>query len=410
MKPYTSVREIKVGLAFDTIPIPVGRLAIHENTIYFEYLSSFLQNGFDLSPLRLPRQSGVFAFSPTIFEGLAGVFNDSLPDGWGRLLIDRYLRSQSFLPEALTPLDRLTFVGSGGMGALVYEPDQGTDESPSSIHLDALAEQTREVLNGRADAVLQELIDLNGSSAGARPKAMIGLDADRKKVIHGVHELPAGFQHWLVKFANIQDGEDAGAVEFAYSAMAKSAGIDVPDIHLFASAREAGHFSIRRFDRDGRRRFHVHTASGLLHSDFRFPALDYEDLAALTGKLTRDIRETEKMYRLAVFNVLAHNRDDHGKNFTFILNDLGEWKLAPAYDLTYSNGPRGEQSTTVMGEGRNPGTVHLTKLGRALGFTPSTIHSVIDQTQTALSQWRSLANESGVSRAQINLIAKQIGM
>ena len=137
--------------------------------------------------------------------------------------------------------------------------------------------------------------------------------------------------------------------------MATRSGIAIPETHLFPAKKSAGYFATKRFDRDCPKSLHMHTVCGLLHSDFRSPSLDYQDLIELTTLLTRDVRETEKMFRLAVFNVLAHNRDDHSKNFSFLMNEVGEWQLSPAYDLTFSSGPGGEQSTMVIGEGKTPG-------------------------------------------------------
>jgi serine/threonine-protein kinase HipA len=255
---------------------------------------------------------------------------------------------------------------------------------------------------------LQDLLALNGSSAGARPKALIGLNNDRKNIIHGIHDLPDGYTPWIVKFSNTQDSADSGAIEYVYALMAKKAGISMPDVHLFSAKKSAGYFAVKRFDRNGKQRFHMHTACGLLYSDFRVPSLDYEDLIALTSALTRDAREIEKLYQLAVFNVLAHNRDDHSKNFSFLMNQKGEWKLSPAYDLTFSSGPRGEQSTMVVGEGRNPSVDHLVKLGQKAKIAKTRIVEIIDQTQTALANWEILAKEYGVSADNIRLIGKLI--
>ncbi|MDT8428418.1 MAG: type II toxin-antitoxin system HipA family toxin [Pseudomonadales bacterium] len=409
MSKPLSVMELKVGLNFGAGVQSVGRMAIRERKIYFEYDGTFIKSGLEISPFHLPLKSGLVSFDPQPFEGLAGVFNDSLPDGWGRLLFDRLLRSKGVLPADISPLERLAHAGHFGMGALVYEPDLSTQQSGDEvISLDKFAEQARQVLEGAADEVLNELLALNGSSAGARPKALIGLDSTRQRIIHGVHDMAGGYVPWIVKFANSQDAADAGAVEYVYALMAKEAGIAMPDVHLFPAAQSAGYFAVKRFDRDGERRFHMHTACGLLHSDFRTPALDYEDLIALSSQLTRDIREVEKMYRLAVFNVLAHNRDDHSKNFSFLMGPEGQWHLSPAYDLTFSSGPQGEQSTMVMGEGRNPGIAHLIKLGEAAKIARPRISEIIEQTQTALAGWPVLAKEHGVSAANISLIAALI--
>lgn len=408
MSQIKAVKEIKIGINFGDSVIPVGRLALRERTIYFEYSRKFIERKLEISPLRLPLKPGVSSFDNYLFEGLPGVFNDSLPDGWGRLLFDRLARAQGILPSEFTALDRLAHIGTHGMGALVFEPDQSADELHALISLDNLAEQAQDVLDGTSDDVLQELLSLNGSSAGAKPKALIATDQERKYIIHGASDLPARYTPWLVKFANSQDGLDAGAIEYVYALMAIEAGINMPDVHLFSAQKGAGYFAIKRFDIDGDKRYHMHTACGLLHSDFRIPSLDYEDLIALTGMVTRDVREVEKMYKLAVFNVLAHNRDDHAKNFSFLMDEKGQWNLSPAYDLTFSSGPRGEQSTMVMGEGRNPKVEDLIKLGEEAKITKALIFKIIEQTQASLAKWPELAKCYGVSPTNINLIGKKI--
>jgi serine/threonine-protein kinase HipA len=190
--------------------------------------------------------------------------------------------------------------------------------------------------------------------------------------------------------------------------MAKNAGIEMPDVHLFSAQKGAGYFAVKRFDREGKKRYHMHTACGLLHSDFRSPSLDYEDLITLTSTLTRDTREVEKMYRLAVFNILAHNRDDHAKNFSFLMDEQGVWKLSPAYDLTFSFGPNGEQSTMVMGEGKNPCTAHLVKLGLSANISQTTIDVIIEQTKEVLRHWSKHAQNYGVSASNIKLIGGKL--
>jgi len=408
MKALPSVTAIHVGLNFGNDRIPVGRLVMNERTIYFAYESSFIQRGLEISPFMLPLKSGVSSFSNSLFEGLPGVFNDSLPDGWGRLLFDRFVQSKGRLPSEITPLDRLASVGSQGLGALVYEPEFAMDLPDASLNLDRVAYQVEEILKGTSSEVLQELLILNGSSSGASPKALIGVSENYATIVHGKSEAREGFEPWLVKFPNSQDGLDAGSIEYVYALMAKEAGVQMPEVHLFPAKRGPGYFACKRFDRDGDRRFHMHTACGLLHADFRAPSLDYQDLLALTSMLTRDIREVERMYRLAVFNVLAHNRDDHSKNFSFLMDAKGTWRLSPAYDLTFSHGPGGEQSTMVMGEGRKAGVEPLVKLGLEAKLTKSHITKIIDQTRAALSSWSSLAMQYGVSQEKIGLIAKRM--
>lgn len=404
----TSIKVLKVGLDFGEGIQPVGRLAILDGIIYFEYDNAFLEKRLEISPIKLPLQRGVIKLPITPFEGLAGVFNDSLPDGWGRLLFDRMLRAEGILPNEVTALDRLAYVGLNGMGALVYEPDESPNHCDEKINLDVLASQTKQVLEGDFGEVINELLALNGSSAGARPKAMIGLDAERKNISHGGGDLKEGFEHWMVKFPNTQDGNDSGAIEYVYSLMAENAGLEMPATHLFPAQKGSGYFAVKRFDRDKNRRFHMHTVSGLMHSNFRLPSHDYEDLLALTNVLTKDVREVEKMFRLAVFNVMAHNRDDHAKNFSFMMDEFGEWKLSPAYDLTFSNGPGGEQSTMVMGEGRNITKKHLEKLGLEAKLSKELINEVIRKTSNSLNNWKMLAKVYGVDKGNVDLIESRI--
>jgi serine/threonine-protein kinase HipA len=402
------VNHIRVGLQLESDVITVGRLLLHDKTIYFEYDASFIHKGLNISPLKCPLTPGLKTFEKHLFDGLPGVFNDSLPDGWGRLLFDRHARAKGIIPEGITPLDRLTQVGRHGIGALVYEPDYTDGHNFDIVDLDAIAGDVEQVLLGEAVDVLQELIRLNGSSAGARPKAMIGVDHNKQKIVYGTQKLENEFAYWIVKFPNMNDGNDAGLIEYVYALMAKDAGINMEEIHLFHTQRLAHYFATKRFDRDQSKRLHVHTVCGLLHTDFRTPNLDYENLLALTMGLTKDIKEVEKMYRLAVFNVLSHNRDDHAKNFSFLMNELGQWTLSPAYDLTFSSGPGGEQSMTVTGEGRNPNISHLRALGGKAGFNHVMIDNIIERTKYALSQWESLSKEYGVLKDNINFIASKL--
>jgi len=401
---------ISITLNFDEKPIPVGRLAIQNNHIYFEYLPAFLKTNLLISPFKLPLKPGVQSFSNELFDGLPGVFNDSLPDGWGRLLLDRLLRGHGLAPAQLSPLDRLAYVGPFGMGALVYEPHYKlTPTENIPLNLDQLATYAHEILEGDSNDVLDELLALNGSSAGARPKALIGVNEKRNSIIHGAHDLPEEYTHWIVKFTNSLENIDSGAIEFVYSQMAKNAGVKISEAYLFPAKKGPGYFATKRFDRDKNKRLHLHSACGLLHSNFRTPSLDYEDLIKATMVLTKDIREAKNMFRLAVFNVLAHNRDDHSKNISFLMDESGKWALAPAYDLTFSFGPGGEQSTMVMGEGKNPSEKHLIQLGQAVGFDLTEINAIIKQTLAALSKWNILAKNAGVSKTNIKEIEKVIG-
>ena len=384
----------------------VGRLAFRDRRILFEYDVAFLSSGIDISPVKLPLRPGVFAADTTIFDGLFGVFNDSLPDGWGRLLLDRAVEKHGIRRGQLNPLDRLAYVGRNGMGALSYEPEQGFDVTEDApLALDKIAAETSSVLEGEEESVLEELFRLNGSSSGARPKIVAQVSADRKRILHGGQQLRPGFAHWMIKFPSSQDAKDIGAIEYAYSRMAKDAGIEMPGTHLFRT-RRSRYFGTQRFDREGDARIHMHSLSGLIHADHRSPSLDYEMVLRVAMALTRNVKEAEKVYALACFNVLAHNRDDHAKNFSFLLNDRNEWVFAPAYDLVFSDGPGGEQSMLVLGEGKNPGAVQLQALGKRHGIRNAS--EILEKVKAAVASWPRYADEAEMSRKSTREIAARI--
>jgi serine/threonine-protein kinase HipA len=294
----------------------VGRLAVRQRQILFEYDPAFIASGIEISPLKLSLRPGVFTSPHAIFDGLYGVFNDSLPDGWGRLLLDRTVEKHGIRRGQLTPLDRLAYVGRNGMGALSYEPDlsrHSDDDTP--LALDRLAEESAIMLAGESEEVFEELLRFSGSSAGARPKIVAQVSNDKTRIVHGPAQLKRGFEHWMIKFASLQDPRDIGAIEYAYSLMARDAGVDMPETHLFRT-RKRRYFGAKRFDRQGDGRIHMHSLSGLIHADHHNPSLDYNLLLRVVLVLTKNIVEVEKAYALACFNVLAHNRDDHAKNFS----------------------------------------------------------------------------------------------
>ncbi len=366
----------------------VGRLLLKNKKIFFEYSPEFLKLNLELSPFKLPLKTGVISNDDRTFDGLFGVFNDSLPDGWGRLLLDRKLMSLGLNPASLSPLDRLCFVGSHGMGALSYEPEN--PQTMSTIHrdLDEVDYEIQSVQEESGNQYLDDLLALGGSSAGARPKILMRIeDGD-----------------WLIKFRSSFDPKDIGCIEYAYHLMAIEAKLDVPEAKLFPSKKGAGFFGVKRFDRNNGKSIHMHTMAGLLHADHREPALDYETIMKTTLYLTRDVRECEKQFRNAVFNVLSHNRDDHAKNFSFLMNDQGTWKVSPAYDLTFSSGLQGEHSTMVMGEGKKPTQDHLLKLAAVGEIKKTTATEIVAQVFSAVNQWEHFAERAGVSKLQMKSI------
>lgn len=386
--------EIDIG---DTTQ-SVGRLAWQRGRSYFEYAPSFLRSGRSISPLKLPLEPRVFAGELEPFDGLHGVFNDSLPDGWGRLLLDRALARRGILSSALTPLDRLAYVGSRGLGALRYRPEHDQERSRLAVDLDALAAQIRTVVDGDSETVLDHLLDLGGSSGGARPKVLVGVSGNKKRILAGVDSLPPGHAHWLVKFRSSSDPPDVGAIEYAYSEMARSAGIDLPPTHLFPARKGAGYFGAQRFDRRGSTRVHVHSVCGLLHADHRVPSIGYEALLNATRLVTRNQVEVDKMFRRMVFNVFAHNRDDHTKNHAFLMENDGEWRCSPAYDVTFSSGLGGEHTLDIDGEGRQPGIVNISAVAQRVGVQDKTVREYVEQVKEAVNRWPEFAAAASVSQ------------
>ena len=362
----------------------VGLLYENAGRVFFEYSPDFLQSGIALSPFKLPLKPGVFEDEKRTFDGLFGLFNDSLPDGWGCLLLDRKLRKRGLSYDSITPLSRLSMIGRNPMGALEYEPADEAAEEVGNVELDSLSGEVDKILAGNNSDVLDELLKLNGSSGGARPKIVAYVSDDRQKIIHGGANPPAGFTPWIIKFTERHDKLNSGETEYRYSLAAKEAGIDMPPTHLFPSKNGGGYFGVQRFDRTPQGKVHVHTACGLLHASHRFSCLDYENLLKLTLVLTRDITQAEEMVRRMVFNVKSGNRDDHSKNFSFLLNKNFEWRLAPAYDLTPSAGINGEQTAMVNGKGRNITDDDLIAAAKVADIPASAVRSIINTVESAL--------------------------
>lgn len=383
--------------------IKVGRLAYENRTIYFEYDDIFINTGINLSPYKLPLKSGVQVCEDKLFDGLFGVFADSLPDGWGRLLIDRHLMSQGIDFKSITPLDRLMMIGSFGTGALSYEPVIETSNSNDKIDLDLLANSSLEILKGVNADNIEMLIANNGSSAGARPKIMVQINEANQ--ISGANQtLQNGFEHYMVKFASSTDEKDIGKLEYAYSMMAKDAGISMSETKLL-HAKDNSYFAIKRFDRDKENRIHMHSLAAMVHSDFRIPTVDYDDIFTLTLDLTKDVNEVEKAYKLAVFNLLTHNRDDHAKNFSYILDSNNNWKFSPAYDLTFSYGPGGEHSTTYMSVGKNPSKKELLELAKKHSIKKG--DDILEHIHTIVQNFKSYASNADVNKTYANAVFKQ---
>lgn len=337
----------------------VGRLAITPDSLCaFEYDAAYIQNGISISPFYLPLQSGVFIAKRDPFAGNFGVFNDSLPDGWGNLLLDRYLTEKGINVNRLSTLQRLSLIGTTGRGALEYLPDNSVVTSDNFIELNKLASDAEQILNSNyTGGSLDLLYQYGGSSGGARPKVFIKIGDDE----------------WLVKFKASVDPDNIGEIEYRYSLLAKECGIVMPETRLF----EGKYFGVKRFDRIGNSKFHIISAAGLLNADYRIPSLDYTVLMAACLKLTRNMEEVYKLFRLMVFNVLVKNRDDHAKNFSFMLKE-NEWLLSPGYDLLPSIGFNGYHTTTVNGQGE-PSLSDMMAVAERIGLDKRAVKKIVDE-------------------------------
>lgn len=339
----------------------------------FAYDPEWLSNGFSISPFSLPLREEPFIAKQEPFDGLFGVFADSLPDGWGRLLLDRLLLKNKINPHSVGNLERLAIVGASGMGALSYEPEYNISKKSGFADLDKLAEECSLILSSEYNDNIDELFSLGGSSGGARPKILIEVDGE----------------DWIIKFPASMDKPDIGLQEYKYSLCARKCGISMSETHLFPSARCEGYFDTKRFDRvktsEGEKRIHMVSVSALLETSHRIPNLDYIILGKLTLTLTKDYQELEKLFRLMCFNVFAHNRDDHSKNFSFIYSDdEKKWLLSPAYDLTYSYSIGGEHATTVAGNGKNPGMKDILEVAKKLGMNLKLAEDIAQQVKVCV--------------------------
>ena len=339
--------------------VKVGRIALTPDTLCaFEYAPGWLESGVSVSPFHLPLKSEVFVAKRTPFKGGFGVFDDSLPDGWGHLILDRYLKSKGIAPDKLTILQRLALVGSCGRGALEYRPDLSVSPADEIAGFDHLAAETQKILTTEYDGdSLDALYKYGGSSGGARPKVFVKIDG----------------KEWLVKFKATGDPENIGQIEYEYSLLAKECGISMSATRLF----EGKYFGVERFDRTPAGKIHTASAAGLLHADYRIPCLDYLELLKLCHILTKDIEEVYALFRLMAFNVAIGNRDDHAKNFSFQLTDK-KWKLSPAYDLLPSSGFNGFHTTTVNNNGE-PSINDMMTVAEKVGLNKQRANEIIQR-------------------------------
>ena len=383
--------------------VSVGRLAQNAQGIFFSYTPDYFSRFGNLSPFRLYADARLQKAQKEPHGGLHGVFADSLPDGWGLLLQDRWFRRQGMSLSQITPMDRLALVGANGLGALQYTKalDIHSDEASSELAVLGLAAQ--KVFAGEDHVRLDQLLQV-GSSGGARPKAQIYTSDDHFQSIRLRPE--PGDIGWIVKFTTerTQLAHEEGLCEAAMLTLAAEAGLDPVDWRLVDAESQTGAtqwLAVRRFDQtaDGVGRLHMASAAGLLDVDFRLPSLDYADLIPWVRQLCQSPATAQRMFRRALFNVLIKNQDDHAKNISFLQNDAGRWDLSPAYDLTFSPHPFDEHATAFQGYGARPPVEVIDQLGERAAFpTPKKARAVMRELIEVVIRFEDVAQELGISR------------
>ncbi|PKG37509.1 type II toxin-antitoxin system HipA family toxin [Psychromonas sp. Urea-02u-13] len=417
---YQRVSKLEVFRKLsDATNVAVGTLAQNSQGTFFQYKRDYLQQFNNLSPFNLSFDSSLQLAPRRPHAGLHGAFSDSLPDGWGLLLMGRVFRQKGILPTQITAMDRLSFVGRGGMGALSYLPvselKQNSKQQPLSIS--QLGLQAQALFDGQTSEVLQALINA-GSSGGARPKAQLYLN--HKNDFCSIEPIDDG-EAFLVKFTSSQLalGHDEGVCEAAYLSMAKQANIDVPEWRLLDAPHTSGArqwLAVKRFDlvknRNGEEgRLHMHSASGLLDADYKMPSLDYEDLIKVSSLICRSPAVGQAMFRRMVFNLFALNQDDHSKNWAFLQQDSGQWQLAPFYDVTFSPSSYGEHATAFCGFGNKPSLKAMQKLAIQANFSNwGQARIVLEEVVEAIHSFKSIANDLPMPGDIAKLIIKQLNI
>lgn len=402
----------------------IGAVALEEGreVAAFQYDPAFAGSGIELSPLTMPLSTQVYEFPAlprTTFHGLPGLLADSLPDKFGNALIDAWLATQGRTPQSFNAVERLCYTGTRGMGALEFAPMIGPrPRRASKIEVDALVRLAGEVLTHRSDLqghfhaagkehALRDILTVGTSAGGARAKAVIAWNRVTDEVRSGQIAAGAGFEYWLLKFDGVAGNKDKeledpkgyGAIEYAYHLMARAAGIAMSECRLLEENGRR-HFMTRRFDRlPGGEKLHMQSLGALAHFDFnQAGAHAYEQALLAIRQLRLPMAAVEEQFRRMVFNIVGRNQDDHVKNIAFLMNQQGEWSLAPAFDVTYSYNPAGSWTATHQ----------MTLNGKRDGFTRADFEAcaksalmkrgraaaIIEEVQAAVKRWPEFAAEA----------------
>jgi serine/threonine-protein kinase HipA len=400
----------------------------------FEFDPAFLSNKWDIAPLKMPTEGAsgrVFSFDELrdtqTFKGLPGLLADVLPDKYGNTLINAWLARNGRPENSLNPVELLCFIGKRGMGALEFEPvEPKTTNNATIIELDSLIHIVQEILSGRLDfktnlsandeKAFIDILKIGSSAGGARAKAVIAYNPITKEVRSGQTDAPKGFSHWLLKFDGVTDQQlgtsyGYGRVEMAYHLMAKDAGIQMTECRLLEENGRA-HFMTQRFDREhGKGKLHVQSFCAMAHYDFNdITGYSYEQIFETLRSLLLPYSDAEQLYRRMVFNVVARNCDDHTKNFAFIMDKTGQWKLTPAFDICHTYSPNStwvsQHSLSINGKRKDITRQDLISVAKKMNIKKQ--EQIIDQIVAIVSNWRVYAEKVGVNNDLKDAIGKTL--
>lgn len=402
----------------------VGAVTLEDRLGYyvFEYDPKWQRKGIELAPLTMPttQSTHIFPSLPELtYKRLPAVLADALPDDFGNALIDAYLAREGVPKQSITPLDRLAYLATRGMGALEFRPARGPKHAKATtVELSQLVTSSRQALAGKFDgdrdtaAAIMNLIQVGTSAGGARAKAVIAWNPETKEIRSG--QLPAdpGFDYWLLKLDGVgRDFElgtsgNYGRIEFAYYLMATAAGIEMSDCQLLQENGRA-HFMTRRFDRRGGDKVHAQTLCAMTHLDYKQRGThDYSQYFQTIIALGLPEDALVEGFRRMVFNVLAANCDDHTKNLSFLMDKTGRWGLSPAYDITHAFNPKGEWTyqhlMSVDGAFKDISRDHLRRVAER--FNVPGQNDIIDQVKDAVSRWPEFAAEAGLPQVEVQRV------
>lgn len=403
----------------------VGAVSEEDNgTVTFEYDPEFARLGPEISPIKLPLSLRGGITFPELrrveaFLGLPGVLADALPDRFGNAIIRKYFENQGRPDSAMSPVQKLLYLGNRAMGALEFRPPLHVRPSArerESLDVASLVEAARKLIEGTLEIAVPEIMRVGASAGGARPKAVILWNRKDNIVRSGFAKPRSSDEHWIIKFDGVGEldhpnpkPQPFNRVEYVYWLMAKAAYIEVPEARLLEE-RTLTHLMVKRFDRENTRRIHMHSLGGLEHVDYNEPGLySYEQYLRAVLKLNLGHEALEQAYRRATFNIIAVNQDDHVKNLSFLMDEQGRWRLSPAYDLTYAKGAgfTRKHQMTLGGKQDSFSREDLLRLGEQFGIREDGA-SVIDEVAQALSQWPALARKWGVPQDRIDKIRSDL--